>query len=303
MRLWKRYHTPATVDEALSLLAQYAGQAHVVAGGTDLLVDMRAESAPEPHEALVDVSHIAEMRQIRAEDGAICVGASVTHTQIVESALLAHEATCLVEGCGVIGGPQVRNVGTLGGNVAHALPAADGTTALVALDAEAEIVQGGARQWVPMAALFAGAGQSALDHGRDLIIRFRFARANPGEASAFKRVMRPQGVALPILGCAVWLRLDSAREVIEAARVTLAPVAPVPQRIPAVEAALTGQPATADTVGAALRAADGLRLRTSKYRATAEYRREMAAVLLRRALTAAIQRARTGQVTPEHAEK
>lgn len=302
MRLWKHYHMPVTLDDALALLAQYAGRAHIIAGGTDLLVDMRAEGAPQPHEALIDVSRIAEMGTIHDGGGYVFVGAAATHTHIVDSALLAQHATCLVEGCAVIGGPQVRNVGTLGGNVAHALPAADGTTALVALDAEAEVVQGGLRKWAPMSALFAGAGISALDHGQDLIIQFRFRRAGPGEGSAFKRVMRPQGVALPILGCAVWLRLDETRATIDAARVTVAPVGPTPQRIEAVEAAITGKPATGETVEAAVSAAEALRLRTSKYRATAEYRHEMAAVLLRRALRLAMQRARTGLITPEHAE-
>src|SRR4030095_10435782 len=124
-------------------------------------------------------------------------------------------ATCLIESCGVVGGPQVRNVATLGGNVAHALPAGDGTTSLVALDAEAEIIHLGNRKWLPIRELFLGPGQSLLDSSRDLLLRFRFKACADGEASAFKRIMRPQGVALPVLGCAVSVRLDSTRSVYE----------------------------------------------------------------------------------------
>ena len=138
MKLWNHYHTPHTTDEAVHLLNQYAGEARIVAGGTDLLVDARAEIHP-PHEALIDITHIPELLNIREDGDTIYIGAGVTHTSIVKSQAIASGATCLVESCGVVGGPQVRNVATLGGNVAHALPAGDGTTSLVALDAEVEV--------------------------------------------------------------------------------------------------------------------------------------------------------------------
>ncbi|HLA44218.1 MAG TPA: FAD binding domain-containing protein, partial [Aggregatilineales bacterium] len=144
MKLWEKYHTPGTIDEALEILTSYAGAARVVAGGTDLLVEMR-DGEHEPFPALVDITSVLELRNIEQENDSAILGAGVTHTQIVKSALLSSRATCLVESCGVVGGPQVRNVATLGGNVAHALPAADGTTSLVALDAKVDIVKDGKR--------------------------------------------------------------------------------------------------------------------------------------------------------------
>lgn len=299
MKLWEHYFTPSTIDEAAALLQQHAGQARIIAGGTDLLVDMRAEGA-EPHPALVDITTIPDLRSIDEQDGAAIIGAGVTHTQIVRSPLLGSRATCLVESCGVVGGPQVRNVATLGGNVAHALPAADGTTSLVALAAEAEIIYEGVRQWRPLLELFLGPGQSLLDSTRDLLLRFRFPLVQPGEATAFKRIMRPQGVALPVLGCAVWVRLNEERTHYQQARVCIAPVGPRPQRITAVEEVLAGKPVSAPTLDEAVRVAlDTLKPRTSKYRATADYRREMIAVLLRRTLPLAVQRAQTGEAIPE----
>ncbi|MBL8133352.1 MAG: FAD binding domain-containing protein [Anaerolineae bacterium] len=292
MKFWTHYYTPHTVDEALVLLRQCAGGGRVIAGGTDLLVDARAEGEPAA-EALIDVTAIPELRQISESDGQIVIGAGVTHAQIVKSDLLQRKAACLVESCGVVGGPQVRNVGTLGGNVAHALPAGDGTVSLVALDAEAEIILNGERRWLPIADLYLGPGKSLLDSTRDLLLRFRFRASSAGEATAFSRIMRPQGVALPILGCAVWLRLDAARANIEAARIYVAPISPKPTRAVEVEAMLAGQPAVDETVQRAAEfAVTALHPRTSKYRATAEYRQEMIAVLLQRTLTAAIQRAR-----------
>ncbi|MCB9450627.1 MAG: FAD binding domain-containing protein [Anaerolineaceae bacterium] len=297
MKLWHHYHTPTSIDEALALLKQYDGEAQVIAGGTDLLVDLRAEEGAAFH-ALVDITAIPELTTIDVQESAITIGAGVTHSQIVRSSTLAAQATCLVESCGVVGGPQVRNVGTLGGNVAHALPAGDGTTSLVALDAEAEIILNGERRWVPILDMYKGPGQSLLDSTRDLLLRFRFKPTGAGEATAFKRIMRPQGVALPILGCAVWLRVDG--DTIAESRVCIAPAGPTPLRASEVEAFLNGKPASETTIDEAAELGQQvLNPRTSKYRATADYRREMIGVLLRRTLTLATKRAQTGVAVPE----
>lgn len=299
MSLWTDYHTPLTLDEALNLLESYHGRAQVIAGGTDLLLDIRQGSVPRP-EALVDITRIEELNALCEQGSSLLIGSAVTHTRIVGSPVIAARATCLVESCGVVGGPQVRNVGTLGGNVAHALPAGDGTTSLVVLDAEAEIIIGRQRQWRPIRELYLGPGQSLLDHSRDLLIQFRFKLCGPHEGTAFKRIMRPQGVALPILGCAAWVRLDETGHTYTDARICIGPVASVPVRAAEVEAALHGQPANEESLDQAVSAAlETLHPRTSKYRATADYRREMIEVLLRRVLPLAVSRARTGEAVPE----
>jgi CO/xanthine dehydrogenase FAD-binding subunit len=302
MALWTNYHQPVTVDEGLAFLAQHDGAARVVSGGTDLLLEMQQGHKP-PVAALVDVTGIAEMGEIGQENGRIQLGAAVTHTRIVKSDLLVQRATCLVESCGVIGGPQVRNVATLGGNVAHALPAADGTTALVVLDAEVEVATVIGRSWQPILSLFKGPGKSAVDHSRELITRFRFQGTQPGEGTAFKRIMRPQGVALPILACAVWVKVrrivDSGQLTVEDVRICIGPVRPVPCRAIEAEAALRGRSLNEalDNCVAAARAE--FSPRTSKHRATAEYRLEMIEVLLRRSLPLAVQRAVSGTAVPE----
>lgn len=299
MKLWERYFTPSTVDEAVALLQQYAGTARIIAGGTDLLVEMK-EGHHNPIPALIDITSISSVCNIHIENDHAWIGAGVPHTHIVKSSVLAQQATCLVESCGVIGGPQVRNVGTLGGNVAHALPAGDGTTSLVALNADVEIFQQGERRWVNILEMFKGPGESLLDSTRDMLIQFRFKLGGAREASAFKRIMRPQGVALPILGCAVWVKLDESTENYESARVCLAPVAPTPIRVTDVEEALRGQPANEATLQRAIEVAlKTLKPRTSKYRATAAYRKEMIELLLRRTLPLAVERARTGKAIPE----
>jgi CO/xanthine dehydrogenase FAD-binding subunit len=292
MKLWNHYYTPTTIDDAVSLLAQYHGEARVIAGGTDLLIDAKAKPEAHPFAALVDITRIPELCQITQDGDSVTIGAGVTHTQIVASPIVQKAGICLVESCGVIGGPQVRNVATLGGNVAHALPAGDGTTSLVALDAQVDIVHNGERKWVSIREMFKGTAQSLIDSTRDILLRFRFNAVGAREGTAFERVMRPQGVALPVLSSAVWVQLNAEGTQYQAVRVCIAPAAPIPQRVAEVESAIIGMPVGAETVQAMVAlAGDHLKLRTSKYRATADYRHEMADVLLRRTLSRATERA------------
>jgi carbon-monoxide dehydrogenase medium subunit len=297
MQLWEHYYTPSSVDETLTLLKTHNGNARIIAGGTDLLIDLQYGEEKPRLAALVDVTRVPEMTRIEADEEWIVVGAAVTHTSIIKSALLEARATCLVESCGVVGGPQVRNVGTLGGNVAHALPAGDGTTSLVALDAQAEVAwTDGRREWLPILSLYKGAGVSALDSSRDVLVAFRFRPSGAGEGTAFKRIMRPQGVALPVLGCAIWVRLDAERKAYQDAHICIGPIGTTPARASEVEAALRGQPVNDESLLRAIDAAyQSLRPRTSKYRATAQYRQYMIETLLKEALPLAAGRARTGE--------
>ncbi len=204
MSLWKEYHTPKTVQEALSLLTRYKGHAKIIAGGTDLILDLQ-EGHDDVPEALIDVTMIEGLgtiqEKVEADGRWIVLGASVTHRQIEEHPLLQRVATCLTESCRVVGGPQVRNVATIGGNVAHALPAADGTIGLLALDAQVQVCTWANEQvtcnWQPLLSIFAGPGRNTLAPNQ-MLTAFRFRPTGPGEGSAFDPIMRPQGVALPI---------------------------------------------------------------------------------------------------------
>jgi CO/xanthine dehydrogenase FAD-binding subunit len=309
MPLWSEYHLPLSVDEAIDLLARYDGKARVVAGGTDLILDLQ-QGNEHPVAALVDVTRIVGLNEIREEDGFITLGAGVTHNQIVESQLLQQKATALVEASYVVGGPQVRNVATLGGNVAHALPAADGTTALNALDAEVEAASFSGRRWIPFTALFLGPGKSAIDSTREVLTAIRFFVGrdviSPTQDnilrynfySAASRIMRPQGVALPIMNFSAKVRVIDDR--IESVALAVAPVAPTPFRCQQTEAFLTGKLANFESIEAAVEVLlSECKPRTSPHRATAEYRKEVLPVLLRRTLGRAIERAQTGEVVPE----
>lgn len=280
MRLWEQYYQPSSVSDALEILDRARGSARLIAGGTDLLLDIRQGRHP-PVEAIIDITGIEEMRTIEEIDGQLYLGAAVTHARILAHEDIRQRAVCLHEACALIGGPQVRNVATIGGNVAHALPAADGTIALLALETEAELASPGGRRWEPLEALFAGPGQPAFDRTRELITRFRFQLSDPGQVSTFRRVMRPQGVAIAILNMAGWMQLDEDGRIAQI-RIAAGPGGPVPFRARETERALRGQ--RPDDPAALAEAVDMLlgeiRLRTSRHRATLTYRQHLAGVLL-----------------------
>ncbi len=289
MSLWKEYLHPQTVQEAVEALASAPAPAIPIAGGTDLMLDLQQGNHAPVH-TLVDLTGIAEMRALEIRGEKLFIGAGVPHNRIVESALVQEHAGSLVESCGLIGGPQVRNSATLGGNVAHALPAADGTIGLLALEAEAEVASPSTRRRLPLHELFAGPGKSTLAHD-EILVGFYIPLRKPHQASSFCRVMRAQGIALPILNLAAWVERDGG--IIRAARIAVGPAGPTPFRALETGAYLAGKPFNEETIAGAQQVLlSEAKFRTSPARATAEYRRELVVVLFKNALSSAWERAK-----------
>jgi len=197
----------------------------------------------------------------------------------------------VVEGCGLIGGPQVMNVATIGGNVAHALPAGDGTIALLAMDAEVNIVsQDGSTRWERLVEIFAGPGKVNFDRSQELLVGFRFPVRGNGEASAFHRIMRPQGVAIAILNMAAWVKIDAAGSFADI-HIACGPAGPKPFRAYQTEDFIRGKRFDEKLTTQACEVMGGeVSLRTSRHRATREYRAQLVPVLLRKVLDTAISR-------------
>ncbi len=245
-----------------------------------------------PVHTLVDVTAIQALTSLEVRDGVLFVGAAVPLNRIATSPIVRDHAEALVEACSLIGGPQVRNVATLGGNVAHALPAADGSIALMCLNAKAEIADLTRSRRISFPELFVGPGQSVLKSGGELLVGFHIPLRIPGQASAFRRVMRAQGIALPILNLSVWL--ERRNGLITRVRVAAGPAGPTPRRIIPAEDALCGNPLNNEVIERSL--AELLKevsFRTSPRRATAEYRCHLVGVLLKETLESAWQRAGT----------
>jgi len=261
-----------------------------VGGGTDLLLEIQQGSKPAV-EALVDTSRISGLDAISQDGEHIVIGCAVTHSQIARDKTLKRHGTCLVESCRVIGGPQVRNVATLAGNVAHALPAGDGSIGLLALGGDIEVTDATGSRWMRLQEAFLGPGQSAIDHHRELLTRLRFKATSLNEGSAFTRVMRPQGVALPMISMAARVQL-AADMTIGAARISLGPAGPVPYLAEPAMDMLQGKAATRQCFDdAAALVLESIPLRSSKYRATQQYRAEMILTHLPLVLAQAAERA------------
>ncbi|MGD0610863.1 MAG: FAD binding domain-containing protein [Anaerolineales bacterium] len=278
-----------TVEDALHTLVDAPGQATIIAGGTDLWLETHQSLRPAVH-TLVDVTRIPELCALEIRQGELFIGASLTHSRITASPLVQQHARALAEACGMIGGPQVRNTATIGGNVAHALPAADGAIALLALDAQAEVASLEERRRLPLAALFDGPGKSTLHPTRDLLVGFFVPLSKSGQTSAFGRVMRPQGIPLPILNLAIWL--ERRDEKIALVRIVSGPCGPVPTRLFEAEGVLKDKAPASKIRRAALQAIlSQAQFRTSRHRATAEYRRHLAGVLFEEVFQKAWERA------------
>jgi carbon-monoxide dehydrogenase medium subunit len=302
MNLWQEYLRPTNLSQALTAFAEASGPVLPIAGGTDLLLDLE-QGRHSPVHTLVDVTSIAEMNGLEVRGVELFVGAALPVNRIVLDPLVGAHAQALTEACNLIAGPQVRNVATLGGNVAHALPAADGTIALLALHAQAEVAsialsgasdnersRSAATRRIPLKELFLGPGKSSLKHGQELLVGFYLPLSKANQASCFKRIMRPQGVALPIINLAIWL--ERADEVISQIRIAVGPGGPTPWSGTEAEKALLGKPLNDETFRAALEALLGqVGFRSSARRAGADYRRHIVSSLFKDVLETAWNRA------------
>lgn len=288
--MWQAYETPSSVVEALEILARYDGQAQLIAGGTDLIIEL--QEGKHSVECLVDVTRIPGLDRIEQQDGWIVLGANVTFRQIKDDPLLKKQARVLSEAAATVGALQIQTVATLAGNVVSALPAADGCVALIALDAQAEIADAQGRAWRPVEELFLGPGKSAVDPRRQMLTAIRLPVARGPHGSAWERIGRRRALVLPILNCGISVVLDAEGRNLQQARIGLGPVAPVPFRARETEAFLANRPATDETFAEAAEIAAGeARPRTSLLRASKEYRSEVLRVLLRRGLVRALAQA------------
>jgi CO/xanthine dehydrogenase FAD-binding subunit len=289
MSLWQQYLRPKTIAEAMHALVTAPKPVIPIACGTDLLLDLE-QGRHAPVCTLVDVTGVRELLSLEIRKGRLFIGAGVSVNHITLDPLVNQHSQALVEACELIGGPQVRNVATLGGNTAHALPAADGTIALLALDATVEIAAVTGNRELSFPELFLGPGKSILKHGEEIIVGFYLQIKEPGQASCFKRIMRPQGVALPIINLAVWL--DREADTIKNVRIAVGPGAPTPWRARNAEKFLIGKSMNESLIQPALNALlDQIGFRSSPRRANSDYRRHLVASLFKDTLQTAWQRA------------
>jgi carbon-monoxide dehydrogenase medium subunit len=287
------YLYPASIEQAIVYLETYAGEARIIAGGTDVLPDIR-RGRINPR-CLVDVTRIPELDQITVTEDHVEIGAAVTFAAIRESLFLNRHMHALVDAARSVGARAIQNAATWVGNIVQAMPAADGAVVAVVLEAQAHVVDGFGAEWRPVESLFAGPGVCAVDPSHQFITHVRFPRPQRPYGTAWERIGRRPSLVLPILNCAVKLCLNRDGGRIVHACIGLGPVAAHPFRAHQAEAFLEGQPPTAGVFEQAGRLAQGESSpRSSVKRASREYRLAIVPVLVSEALATAKERASQG---------
>ena len=276
------YHAAGSVDEALSLLAKYGDDAKLLAGGHSLLPIMKLRFAAPAH--LIDIGRIASLSTISDGGAAVHIGATARHADVAASPIVRTKAPLLAEVAGHIGDPLIRNMGTIGGSLAHADPGADLPAAMLALGATMVVSGPAGTRTVAADDFFPDVFTSALNAG-EMLTEIRVPAQSTGSGSAYEKNRDPAS-GYAIVGIAVQLQVTGGH--FAAARVGMTGLGPKAARLTAVEGALVGQPATSATVAAAAaHAADGLRF-DDDARGSAAFKANLAKVHARRALTRAL---------------
>ena len=273
---------PETLDAALAALAHGNGETHALAGGTNVIVDLRARRATPAR--LVGLGKIEALRGIRIADGRITLGARTTMSEILHHPGLAKHAPSLVAQARVFGGQMVRNAATVAGNICSGSPAADSVPPLLALDAEVTLASAGRTRVVPLSEFFLGYKEDARAPG-ELMTEIAWDIPQAPTADLFYKLARRKGDAITMVGVAVSLGVEGG--ICSRARVALGAVAPVVKRAVAAEALLTGQALTPalieEAAGRATQEVDPI----DDIRASAGYRRHSVHVLTRRLVSQA----------------
>lgn len=289
--MWKASYFPKTIEEALEILHHAAASARILAGGTDLILQL--QTGEKKVRDLVDISRIESLQAIRLEREQIHIGGCATHENVNASNKIWQHAGVLAQAAGEVGSPQIRSLGTLGGNVVNAQPAADSALALIALDAEAKIKSWIGSEWRPMIALYKQPGMSLVDSTEEVLEEFRFPVLGPSSGSAYRRLGKCKSIALPVVTAAAVVHLDTKCEQFMGCRLAIGPVGPIPCLAEEVVEWITGQPVCDEVILEASRMArECAHPRSSLLRCSADYREQMVEVIVRSILSDAVENAK-----------
>lgn len=286
------YVYPTTIAEAVEILAAWNGEARLIAGGTDLMLELTKKKI-QPR-CLVSVEQVQGLKEIVVEENFVVIGAAVTFAEIKDHDYIKRHLWALAEAARSVGSLAIQNQATLAGNIVNAMPAADGAIAAVALDAEACIVDKEGTKWQLVESLFLGPGKSSVNPTAQILTHLRFPRRREHlRGTGWCRLARRPSLTLPILNCAVDLSLRNG-QTIEQAHIALGPVASRPFRARRAEQFLEGHTITHDVLKQAAEIArDECHPRGNVLRASREYRLATIPTLVETALQQSVSRALT----------
>jgi CO/xanthine dehydrogenase FAD-binding subunit len=274
------FYAPKSLGEAVRFLSEKGSRTGIIAGGTDLIPKLR-EGVSQP-DFVLNLLEIEELNGIREANQVLHIGATTTHTQIAESSALQRTCPALVQAAAAVGGPLVRNRGTIGGNLANASPAADLACALLALEAEAVLRSEKRIRVVPLGDFFVGPGQTMINP--DELLTEVSIRPPRGKC-VFRKLGRRQAMSLSIVNAAVCLEMEG--KICRKSRIALGSVAPTPIRCHEAEMMLANKEIGPELISKCAGAAVALAKPIDDQRAKAWYRVEAGTVLLKRALAEA----------------
>ncbi len=282
------FFDPTTLEEACRLMAQFGVQARPLAGGTDLLVNMKQKMVSPAH--LVSLSRIDALKQSRKENGCYRIGACLTVAELAESESIQRDLSALVLGAKNLGTPLVRNLATLGGNLGSARPAADLPPPLMAYDARVILKSETGERTVPLDRFFLGPGMTEIRP--DEILKDIEVDIPPvGAGAGYLNLGVRKAQDCNLVNVASFVALEDDGKTIRTARIVMGCVGPTPLRAVSAEEMLVGKKAAKDLFVEAGRAAGGDSRPIDDFRGSAEYKRAMACVLTQRTLSMAVDEA------------
>lgn len=287
---WFDYAAPTTVADAVGLLTAHPS-ARMLAGGTDLLVQLRA--GRKETDLVIDIKRIPELNAIQYDPKTgLTLGAAVPCYRIYGDVTVARRYPALAEVAALIGGTQIQGRASIGGNLCNAAPSADSIPLLIALGATCRIAGTKGPREIPVEDFCTAPGRNALQPG-ELLVAFQIPAPKPSSGARYLRFIPRNEMDIAVAGAGVEVVLENGS--FHSARIALASVAPTPLFVREAGQALSGKPVNDSAIAAAADAARSAARPITDMRGTADYRRHLCAVLTRRALESAIQRAREGQ--------
>jgi CO/xanthine dehydrogenase FAD-binding subunit len=283
------YHEPSTVDEATRLMGEIGQTAALLAGGTDLLVNMKMGKALPKD--VVSLSRIEELRSVTRDQGSLTLGACVTAGELKEQEEIKAEFNGLCESAGSLGSPLIRNLATVGGNIVTARPAADLPPSLMAYGASVLLKNEKGERIIPLEEFFKGPGQTIIEP-EEILCAVILKEPPPYSGGGYVKLGVRKALEISLVNVAAFVALDGPSGPIQEAKIVLGSVAPIPIRSPSAEAVLMGERPDDALFEKAGNAASKDAKPIDDFRGSAEYRREMVKVLTKRALRMAYEEAK-----------
>ncbi len=273
------YKAPNTIQEAIELLWKAEGKAKIIAGGTDLVIGLR--NGDQRTQSIIDITRIEELRKIEEINGSVSIGAAATHSEIASASLVKKYGKVLSDAASEIGSPQIRNLGTIGGNIINASPSADTLPPLMVLNAMGKIMSKEGDREVPLPQLFKGPYQTGLKP-HELLVQIIFPKLPPDIRTSYVRLVRRDAMAIARMSVAVILQIEKNR--IEDIRISVGSVTPTPQRMLETEAFLKGKSPHGELLQKASFKISEAMIQQSGIRPSTSYKRPVVEALFVRAM-------------------